>query len=375
MRLRPALSLIVLVPGLALASDLDEPLPVRESLPFNLLFLDQAPGGADIQPASQARFSLSSVYENTMVATTDLILLYERVGQQLYGGRVDLDVLQMVANAQPSRTAFILDGETLRTTLRARVGIRPRVEIAVEAPFLSQGRGFMDPIIESFHEHFHMPDGGRDGFANNQFRAGYIGYGETVFLDKAPSGIRLGDVVLSATGALLVERPRSPALSLTLSAKLPSGNYRTLDGSGSVDYGATLRVSRRWGRSTAHAGYAYNVIGEWRLAPAVPLRNSRSFFAAYAFSATPNVSIIGQVLRTVGPFPFRSGSDLGKVAMETTVGFRRRLPRGFELEWSFIENIEPYYNTPDIGAFLGVNYQTGAPRPAASAPGKHPPNR
>jgi len=375
MRLRPALFLIVLVRGLALASDLDEPLAVRESLPFNLLFLDQAPGGADIQPASQARFSLSSVYENTMVATNDLIILYERVGQQLYGGRVDLGVLQMVANAQPSRTAFILDGETLRTTLRARVGIRPRLEIAVEAPFLMQSRGFMDPIIESFHKHFHMPDGGRDGFANNQFRAGYIGYGETVFLDKAPAGLRIGDVVLSATGALLVERGRSPALSLTLSAKLPTGDYRTLDGSGSVDYGATLRVSRRWGRSTAHAGYTYNVIGDWRLAPAVPLRNSRSLFAAYAFSATPNVSLVGQVLRTVGPFPFRSGSDLGKVAMETTVGFRRRLPRGFELEWSFIENIEPYYNTPDIGAFLGMNYRTGQARPGAVAPADHPPNR
>ena len=367
MRLGATLFLVIFsLPGIALASELDDPFPQRDALPFRLLFLDQPPAAAAILPVSQARFSISAVYVNTMVATDDLILLYSRVGHQTYGGQVDLGVLQMVAGAQPSGTAFIFDGETLRTTLRARLGLLPRFEVGLEAPFLSQGRGFMDPYIDSFHDRFHLPDGGRTGFDHNQFRAGYIGDGETVYLDKSDTGFRLGDIVLSATGALLVERGRSPGLSLTLSAKLPSGDYRSLDGSGSADYGATLRASRTWGRSTVHAGYAFNRLGDWRLAPGLPIRNSRSVFAAYAFSATPNTSLIGQILRTAGPFPFRSGNDLGKVAMETSLGFRHRLPRGFEVEWSFIENLEPFYNTPDIGAFIGVNYRTGAGHPPAA---------
>src|SRR2546427_654008 len=360
MRLRSTLFLACLLPGLALASELDDPLRVRDALPFKLLFLDSPPGGAQIQPLSRASFSVNAVYVNTMIATDDLILLYERVGQQVYDGQVNLGVLQMIANAQTSRTAFIFDGETLRTTLRARVGILPRLEVGVEVPFLSQGRGFMDPYIDSFHQRFHLPDGGRTGFDHNQFRAGYIGDGETVYVDRPPSRMRLGDIVLSATGGLLVERGRSPALSLTLSAKLPSGNYQSLDGSGSGDYGATLRLSKRWGRSTVHAGTAYNVVGEWRLAPSLPLRNSRSLYAAYSFSATPNTSVIAQVLRTAGPFPLRSGNDLGKVAMGMSAGFRHRLPRGLEVEWSFIENLEPFYNSTDIGTFIGLNYSTGA---------------
>src|SRR2546425_3250945 len=360
MRLRSTLFLACLLPGLALASELDDPLPVRDALPFKLLFLDSPPGGAQIQPLSWASFPVNAVYVNTMIATDDLILLYERVGQQVYDGQVNLGVLQMIANAQTSRTAFIFDGETLRTTLRARVGILPRLEVGVEVPFLSQGRGFMDPYIDSFHQRFHLPDGGRTGFDHNQFRAGYIGDGETVYVDSAPSRMRLGDIVLSATGGLLVDGARTPALSLTLSAKLPSGDYRTLDGSGSADYGATLRLSKRWGRSTVHAGTASNVVGEWRLAPGVPLHNSRSLFAAYSFSATPDTSVIAQVLRTAGPFPLRSGNDLGKVAMEMSAGFRHRLSRGFAVEWSFIENVEPFYNTPDIGAYIGFDYRTGA---------------
>ncbi len=373
MRLRPALLLACLVPRLLYASDLDDPLPVRDPFPFRLLFLDQVPSGAAILPEHQARFSLDASYVNTMVATDDLIRVYERNGQA-YDGEVSLAILKMVADAQPSRSAFILDAETMRTTLRARVGVARRIEVGADVPFLSQGRGFMDPIIDSFHERFHLSDGGRTGFAHNQYRAGYIGDGETVYLDRAPSGLRLGDVVLSATGALLVARGRFPALSLTLSAKFPSGDYRRLYGSGSRDYGAALRGSRAFGRSTVHAGYAYNAIGEWRAAPGLPLRNSRSLYAAYVVSATPHTCIIVQAVRTTGPFPFRSGNDLAKVAMEVVAGFRHRLPRGFQIEWSFIENLDPFYNTPDIGTFLGLTYRTGPAPAAAGLQDLHPPS-
>jgi len=361
MRPRAALWLALLLPGLAFASGLDDPLPIRDPFPFKLLFLDQPPSAAVLQPPLGARFSINSSYVNTMVATNDLVELYNR--DPSYRGIVTLGVLQMVANAQPSRTAFVFDGETLRTTLQARVGITQRFELGVDAPFLSQYRGFMDPLIDEFHQRFGLPDGGRTGFAHNQFRAGYIGDGVTVYFDEAPGGLRLGDVVLSAAGALLVEGRRSPAMSLMLSAKLPTGDYHTLDGSGSLDYGGTLRLSKRWGRSTAHAGFSFNSVGEWRLAPSLALHNSRSLFGAYVFSATPDTCLILQALRTAGPFPFRSGNDLGKVAMEVAGGFRHRMAPGFELEWSFIENIDPYYNTPDVGVFLGLNYRTGGAAP------------
>lgn len=364
MRLRSVLWVAGLLPGIVFASDLDDPLPVRDPFPFRLLFLDQHPAGAGTQPARRARFTLSASYVNTMVATDDLIGLYEQNGQQAYDGLVTLDILKMVANAQPSGTAFVLDSESSRTALQARVGVAKRLELGAEVPFLSQGRGFMDSLIDTFHEHFHLPGGGRTGFAHGQFRAGYIGNGEMVYLDETSSGVRLGDIIVSATGALLVERRRSPALSLTLSAKLPTGDYRRLDGSGSRDYGAALRVSKRRGRSTAHAGYAYNALGDWRLAPELPLHNSRSLFAAYVYSATPDTSLIVQALRNAGPFPFRSGNDLGRVAMEVSGGFRHRLPRGFQVEWSFIENLEPYYNTSDIGAYLGLSYCACAASPA-----------
>lgn len=355
--------------GGALASGPDDPLPLRGQLPFKLLFLDQAPAAASVGPARQARFALHATYENTMVGTDELVHLFARTGLATYDGLVTLPLLQTVADSQPSRTAFVLDGETLRTVLDARVGIARRLEVGIEVPFLSHGRGFMDRSIDSFHDRFSLPDGGRTGFAHGEFRAGYVGNGETVYFDEPPGGFRLGDIVVSVTGALATQRGRMPAVSASLSAKLPTGNFKVLHGSGSADYGGAVRVSRKWGRATLHGGYAYNVIGEWRLAPGVPLHDSRSLYAAWAFSVTPRTHVVVQALRTRGPFPFRSGNDLGKVAMEFSAGFRYRLPGGVALEWAFVENLEPFYNTPDVGSFFGVSYSTS---PAPPATGNHP---
>jgi hypothetical protein len=106
----------------------------------------------------------------------------------------------------------------------------------------------------------------------------------------------------------------------------------------------------------------------------VPLHNSRSLYAAFAFSATPRIHLVAQALRTSGPFPSRSGNDLGKVAMEIAAGFRCHLPGGVALEWALVENLEPYYNTPDVGTFFGVRYRTLPPRPAnANHPISSPP--
>jgi uncharacterized protein DUF3187 len=349
--------LLLLLPGLAFASNLDDPLPIRDQFPFKLLFLDQPPLGATLQPPQQVRFSINASYVNTMVATDDLVGLFTQ--DPSYRGVVTLNLLRAVATAQPSQSAFVFDGETLRTALQARFGISRRLEAGIEVPVLSQGAGFMDPYIDDFHRQFNLPDGGRTAFAQDQFRIGYVGDGATVYFDTAPDGPRLGDIVLSATGALLMDGGRSPALSLTMSAKLPTGDYRTFAGSGSFDYGATLRFSKRWTRSAAHAGYSFNWVGKWKLAPDLPLRDSRSLFATYAFTATPRTCLIIQVLRTDGPFPFRAGNDLGKVAMEVAGGFRHRFNQAFDLEWSFIENLDPFYNTPDIGAFLGFNFHVG----------------
>src|SRR5262245_36139904 len=202
MRLLGILGMACLVPGVAFASDLNEPFPVRDMFPLGLLFLDLSPAGGRIQPVGGAQFSWNTVYVNTMVGTDDLVRIYNNDAFRPSDGEVTLAEMKLVANAQPSKTAFVLDSETLRTSLLTRVGIARRLELGLEVPFLSHQGGFMDGIIDSFHAHLHLPEGGRPGFAKDEFRAAYIGSGETVYLDQPSSGLDLGDIVMSATAAI-----------------------------------------------------------------------------------------------------------------------------------------------------------------------------
>src|SRR2546428_10271357 len=170
-------SLVMTVPGTVSASDLDDPFPLRDQLPFKLLFLDQAPAGADVQPARGARFAISATYENTMVATDDLVLLFERTGTATYDGRVTLPVLKSIATVQPSGSSYILDGETLRTVLNARVGLTSGLEIGIELPFLIHSGGFLDGLLDSVHRRFRPTECGRSSFDHKQARCGYISDG------------------------------------------------------------------------------------------------------------------------------------------------------------------------------------------------------
>jgi hypothetical protein len=337
------------------AGEIDDPFPLRNQLPFNLMFLDQTPRAARLLPPRQLGIALHLSYESTLAATDDLVELFRQDDFATFDGRVTRPNLESVAAGTPGGTAFVLDGETLRAALDLRLGLARRLEAGLEIPLLSHSGGFLDSLIEGYHERLDLPDGGRPAFARDRFRAGYVGDGESIFFDHAPGGVRLGDLVISVRGALLAGKGRWPGVTGTLSLKLPTGDADRLHGSGSADYAASIQLTRRIARSTLHAGYAHTFIGDWEIAPSLPLRDSRSLFAACAFPAGGSTTLAIQVLRSSGPFPHREGGDLGRTAQEIVVGLRHRLPGGSLLEWGIIENLSRDSNTPDIGAFLGIS--------------------
>jgi len=343
------------LPGGASAAELDDPFPLRNQLPFSLLFLSPVPASARPPADRGVRVAFGLAYENTLAATDDLIRFLRQDDFQTYGGRVTLPLLKAVASVTPGRTAFVLDGETLRTVIEARALLAKRFEAGIEIPLIEHGRGFLDSIIDAYHEHLNLPDGGRPGFASDRFSAGYVGDGEEVFFDHPPGGLGLGDITLDGRAFLLREGSGRPALAAGGSLKLPTGSAAHLRGSGSTDYAASISLSKSLGRSTLHAGYAYTFVGAWRLAPDLPLRDSRSLFGTYVFSPGRNTALIVQTLRTRGPFRFRAGSDLGRVAWEVAVGLRHRLPRDLALDWALIENLDREHNTPDVGAYFGLS--------------------
>jgi len=305
-------------------------------------------------PARGTRLAVSVAYENTLVATDDLVRLYQNDGFATFDGKVTQQVLRGVAAGTPGRTAYFLDGEVMRAEIEFGLGLGKRFELDVEAPFLLHTAGAFDTVIDSYHDRFGLPDGGRSSFAQDRYVMGLETPGGSVFVDQAPGSLRPGDLVLTGRLALLAARGRRPGITASLAAKLPTGSAGRLDGSGSTDYGASLLASGRFGRSSWNGGYAIVHPGDWSLAPRLSLQQARSAFGAYAFSISARSALVVQVLRTSGPFHYRPGSDLGRTAMEAAFGARHRLIGGRILEWAVIENLDRYQNTPDIGVFLGL---------------------
>jgi len=338
----------------ALAAPIDDPFPLRNQLPFNLLWLDQTPRGATLPGPRETRLTIHVAYENTLVATDSLVSLFREDDFATFDGRVTRPVLEGIAAGTPGGTAFFLDGETLRTSIDARFGISRRFEAGIEVPLLLHSGGLFDGTIDGYHDRFGFPDGGRPVFARDRFVAGYVGDGASVFIEGPPGGVGLGDVVLSGRLALSDPATRATAIALALELKLPTGDPDRLEGSGSLDYGASLQMSRAFGRHTLHAGYGYAAHGEWDLAPSLPVIASRSLYGAWAIRLTPRSALIAQVLRSTGSFPFRPGNDLGRLAHEIALGIRHRTARGPHLEAALIENLSRSLNTPDIGIFVGV---------------------
>jgi hypothetical protein len=330
----------------------DAPLPIRGQLPFHLLFLDQTPAGASVLPRGDRRLLVHASYESTFAATDDLIRILREDTDGTHGGAVTLELLEMVAEATPGETAFVLDGETLRAVVSVSWGAAPGVEIGIEIPLLRHGGGFLDPAIDWYHDRFGFPEGGRPAFDQGLFHAGYVGDGDGFLLTDGASG--LGDIVVSAKAGFLKTPDAKAWLSGSVAVKLPTGDPDRLLGSGSADVGARLHVTRRLGRNTVHGGYGWSRIGGWDLLPDLPIRDARTAFVSWVFASRPRTYVAVQVLRFRGPFPYRSGSDLGRASTEIALGLRHRLPGGALLEYALLENVGHDFNTPDVGGFFGI---------------------
>jgi hypothetical protein len=221
----------------------------------------------------------------------------------------------------------------MRAVLEGRLGLTDRIEIGLEGPLLMHTAGFMDAPIDSYHSWLGLPDGGREAFARDQYVVGYSDEGRTVFLEEAPSGTRLGDVVISGRTTMARSAAGRSALALALALKLPTGSVERFDGSGHADL----------------------ALGTWSLDPGLDLDDRRSLYFSWAFSATPTSFVVVQILGGAGPFPSRSDGTLGEPAAEIAAGMRHAGRSPWTIEWAFLENLTRDLNVPDVGFFFGVS--------------------
>ena len=165
-------------------------------------------------------------------------------GQLTQAGEFDLALQLDIANSfamdNKGSENIVIDGETHRANLQFRYGIASGVELGLDVPYLSHERGGLDGFIDSWHEFWGFPDGGRPQHPKDQLNFSYQKYGRQLSgVSESESGV--GDVSFSLGYELASSESRQWALRSAI--KLPTGDAAALLGSESTDISLGINVS------------------------------------------------------------------------------------------------------------------------------------
>jgi len=274
------------------------------------------------------------------------------------GGSFGLALHGSVASHYVSDSAegerVLLDGETLRFALQARYGLADDWELEVEVPWLQHSGGKLDDLIDSWHDLWGMPDGGRSSAPSDRLRYGYRGDGGQFLLEDDVSG--LGDISVSLHHTFY--RDEEAAGSLAVGYKFATGEERDLLGSGGDDVYAVLRFSSgllrdlplRW-----HGQLGYLRAGASDLLK--PLQERDLWFAGLTldWAIAPAWSLLAQVDSHAAPLDSEL-TALGDDAVFLTLGARWRFAAEWALDLSFIEDIR-VETAPDITFQASLRYR------------------
>lgn len=196
------------------------PIPSRTLEPVKLTFLAFRPRRATTLPAEETQLSVLSAYAS----------IFES-GEE-GGDLVDFD------------------GEIWRTSVLLRRAVGPSADAEIELPIVYATSGFLDSIIENFHQLLGFPTGGREDAPSNAYDMVAVKNGtEAYHLEGNEVG--LGDVPIVLTVAIQEESATRPALAVRGGIELPTGSESDGFGNGKVDYGAGLLAERSFGRWSA----------------------------------------------------------------------------------------------------------------------------
>ncbi|HKQ96547.1 MAG TPA: DUF3187 family protein [Candidatus Polarisedimenticolia bacterium] len=348
---------------------LEAPLALRGQFPLGLPFIDLTPRTAYLAGAGVMRWRIDLSYLSTHAASDALLETFSSESTRPPDGRVTETVLVDTAATTSSRHAYYVDGETARMTIGMTWGVSRRVEIDATLPLLAHGGGVLDSAINEFHSSFHLPDGGRPDFANDQYVVGLTDDGETLFLGEAPQGLGMGDLLLEARVALSGGHERRHAVAAVGAIEIPTGDPDRLDGNGTVDVAAGVEATWRAVRSTWNMGAAYAIPGTFDPAPGLAPRNRIAGYVSAAVLLENRWSALFALHGVTGPFGREQGGSLGGTSLETSIGFRHQATGGGVFEMAVLENLTSEHNVPDVGFYLAWGFApTGSSRVNALNP-------
>ena len=269
--------------------------------------------------------------------------------------RVDVDWgndfgIQAEPGGRLENLLYFVDGEhrTLAATLRR--GLRGGWVVGARIPLHWRGGGWLDTVIDPFHELFGFPDSGRALYARGRLRVeGRTREGEP-FEWTGRAGTGLGSVELEVSKAIRGGSTGGPAIAIVARTMLPTSTGAFAEAGRGA--GAQALLSQPLGASfDLHAGGGATVLGPSARDGLAYARNRAHGFAALEWRPVPAWSALVQweassrLVTGVDRFP---GLQLSlRIGSKVDAGTWR-------FEGGFVEGIKGLDNTTDFGVFAAV---------------------
>ncbi|MDJ0758382.1 MAG: DUF3187 family protein [Woeseiaceae bacterium] len=252
--------------------------------------------------------------------------------------------------------SLIIDGETIRTLVDVRYGVRPGLEVGIELPYVMHQAGNLDSLIDTWHDIFSLPEGTRDDRPQDVLDFTYsTAEGDVVAFTERTQG--LGDVRLFAGLDLASSDKHKRALRL--SVKLPTGEAEDLLGSGGTDVsvGVSGDIIAAGDNPDFSVFYRANVtyLGEPDVLADIYNDVVWQFSAGFAYALHPCFALNAQSTLRTSLYDSEI-ETLGEPALTLTFGGTIKLTDRLSLGLGVTEDIK-VNSAPDVTFNVGLRYR------------------
>jgi len=236
-----------------------------------------------------------------------------------------------------------LDMEIAELSLRFRKSFGDFIEFGVDLPIVSFTSGFMDGLLNTYHDTFGFPDYGRSRRPDNTFlyevrRNGYL-------VVRGENGrIGLGDMKFSVKTTAV---KGDPAISMRGDFEFPTGDAESGYGNGSFDAGISLLIDKTLSEKVkTYINLGFVLPGDFRGYERVDLEEFIHAGAALEAMGRKDISIIGQVFIQGSPFPKTGITQVDRTAVLLSIGGRYYAGNN-SLQFSLTEDLNTA-GAPDV---------------------------
>ena len=266
---------------------------------------------------------------------------------------IGIELTSQFVSETTATESLLLDGETTALNYEWRYGINEKLELGISLPLISQGGGFLDGFVDSWHNTFNLPDGERDTQPKNQLLYRLQNGQQTLVFRDANTGV--GDIALQLRTPLY--RTNTQTLSGFTRLELPTGKADKFTGSGSTDIavGANYSNSECFGRSVCHASLGVLWFG------GADIYTSASRSSAVFGTATVAMPVWRSVVAKLQLETHQAMYDsnikaIGEQAFQLSFGVALPLAKHWAIDLAMSEDISPT-TAPDFSFVMGLVYR------------------